>query len=93
MLKYIQTFVCVAIIAAFAVSCQSGNNDVREAARENVENQSIQPAAQPQANPQQAQPAVPAGPTTSVSFSETTFDFGTVTEGELVSHTDRKSVV
>ncbi|MEL6660577.1 MAG: DUF1573 domain-containing protein [Bacteroidota bacterium] len=87
MLKYIQTFVCVAIIAAFAVSCQSGNNDVREAARENVENQSIQPAAQPQANPQQAQPAVPAGPTTSVSFSETTFDFGTVTEGELVSHT------
>ena len=39
MLKYIQTFVCVAVIAAFAVSCQSGNSDVREAARENVENQ------------------------------------------------------
>lgn len=89
MLKYIQTFVCVAVIAAFAVSCQSGNTDVRTAARENVENQAVQPAAQPQApnSPQTATPAVPAGPTTSVSFAETTFDFGTVTEGELVSHT------
>lgn len=86
MLKYIQTFVCVAVIAAFAVSCQSGNSDVREAARENVESQAVQPAAQPTA-PQTAQPAVPAGPTTSISFNETTFDFGTVNEGELVSHT------
>ena len=86
MLKYIQTFVCVAVIAAFAVSCQSGNSDVREAARENVESQAVQPAAQPAA-PQTAQPAVPAGPTTSVSFAETTYDFGTVNEGELVSHT------
>jgi len=89
MLKYIQTFVCVAVIAAFAVSCQSGNSDVREAARENVESQAVQPAAQPQSPnaPQTAQPAVPAGPTTSISFDETTFDFGTVNEGEMVSHT------
>lgn len=86
MLKYIQTFVCVAVIAAFAVSCQSGNTDVREAARENVESQAVQPAAQPQ-TPQTAQPAVPAGPTTSISFNETTYDFGSVSEGELVSHT------
>ena len=87
MLKYIQTFVCVAVIAAFAVSCQSGNSDVREAARENIQSAPVQPAQQPAANPQQAQPAVPAGPTTSVSFNETTFDFGSVAEGELVSHT------
>ena len=30
--------------------------------------------------------AVPSGPTTSVTFNETEFDFGTVTEGEKVVH-------
>lgn len=89
MLKYIQTLVCVALIAGFALSCQNANTDVREAARENVEAQSVQPATQAQ-NPnvqQPATPAVPAGPTTSMSFDETTYDFGTVAEGEMVSHT------
>ncbi len=32
-------------------------------------------------------PAAPAGPTTSVEFKESTFDFGKVDEGEKVSHT------
>lgn len=89
MLKYIQTLVCVAVIAAFAVSCQSGNSDVRDAARENIDANAVQPANQAQ-NPniqQPATPAVPAGPTTSMSFDQTTFDFGTVNEGEMVSHT------
>ncbi|MEL7221634.1 MAG: DUF1573 domain-containing protein [Bacteroidota bacterium] len=89
MLKYIQTLACVAIIAAFAVSCNSNNNDVRDAARENVENEAIQPnaAATDVQAPNAAATAAPTGPTTSMTFAETTFDFGTVDEGELVSHT------
>ncbi|MEM1215019.1 MAG: DUF1573 domain-containing protein [Bacteroidota bacterium] len=89
MLKYIQTILCVAIVAALAVSCKSGDNDVRDAARQNVANEAaavtpVQPAPQDAAA---AAPAVPAGPTTSMSFNETTYDFGTVQEGEVVAHT------
>lgn len=32
-------------------------------------------------------PPAPAGPTTSVDFEETTFDFGTIIEGEKIAHT------
>ena len=31
--------------------------------------------------------AVPAGPTTSVKFDESTYDFGTITDGDKVRHT------
>ncbi len=86
MLKRFHNFALVALVAVFAVACQSGNQDVREAARNNIsgnqlaaENPTVQPAT-PQAN-------VPAGPTTTMEFGETTFDFGTVQEGEVVSHT------
>lgn len=88
MLKNIQTLTLIAIVAIFAVSCQSGNNDVRDAARQNVENQSVQPAGQVTSVQSPTPPAaVPSGPTTTMSFTETTFDFGTVDEGEVVSHT------
>jgi len=86
MLKYIQTLVCVAVLAAVAVSRKSGDTDVRDAARENLENQAVQPVTTPQ-DPNVQAPAVPAGPTTTMTFAETTFDFGTVAEGEMVSHT------
>lgn len=89
MLKYIQTLAAVAILAASLVSCQNQNADVRQAARENVETQAVQPATDlANQNVQTAtQPAVPAGPTTAMSFNQTTFDFGSVNEGEMVSHT------
>jgi len=90
MLKNIQTLTLLAIVAIFAVSCQSGNTDVRDAARDNVESQAAQPTAQvnPVQSPTQpAAAAVPSGPTTVMSFDETTFDFGAVDEGEVVSHT------
>jgi len=91
MLKYIQTLACVALIAAFAVSCKSGDTDVRDAARQTVANEAA--AATDAVQPQAPQPAgeaavaVPAGPTTTMNFSETTYDFGTVQEGEVVAHT------
>lgn len=76
--------VLLALVAVFMITaCQSGNNDVREAARQDIT------AATPQNNIQSAvqAPTVPTGPTTVMSFSEDRFNFGTVTEGEKVSHT------
>ena len=40
----------------------------------------------PIANPAAAEPDVPVGPVTTVEFEETEFDFGTVMEGEKVTH-------
>lgn len=31
-------------------------------------------------------PAVPAGPTTQINFTETSFDYGTIMQGEVVEH-------
>ena len=77
------------VLSMGLMACQSGNSDVREAAREN-----LQPAANTVAPPNPnapAQPAnnvaVPTGPTTTMAFAEETFNFGTVTEGEMVTHT------
>jgi hypothetical protein len=86
MLKHIPSLLTILAVAVLAAACQSGNSDVREAARQNVETGSVQPAtAQNVQTP--TQPAVPAGPTTTMTFAETTYDFGTVTEGEMVTHT------
>lgn len=80
MLKQIKIgFMVVLAMAAFA-SCQNANNDVREAARESVEG--VQPA-----NPAATPEAAAAGPTTTMTFEETEFSFGTVTDGDKVSHT------
>lgn len=78
-------FLAIAVVA-FLASCQTTNKDVREAARESVENTGVQPA-DPNAAQTAVQPSVPAGPTTTMTFEETEFDFGTVQEGEKVSHT------
>ncbi len=40
----------------------------------------------PTGTPTTTQPAAPAGPTTTVSFEETEFDFGIINEGERVTH-------
>jgi len=86
MTKQILSFVAVFALAFSVFSCQSGGNDaVRDAARQTVE--TVTPPAAPTApNPQSV--AVPSGPVTTVQFEENgSFDFGTVTEGEIVSHT------
>lgn len=75
-----------ALIAVFAIgmisACGGGDKDVREEAAQSLT----------EANDATVQPAVnaaaePVGPTTVITFEETEFDFGTVTEGEKVSHT------
>ena len=88
MLKQVKLFAMALVaLAMVAVSCQSASKDIREAAKQNVQNTNVQPATNPTANAQTPQqPSVPAGPTTTMTFEETTFDFGTVQEGEKVSH-------
>ena len=86
MLKQFFSILAVGALAFSTYSCQSGGNDaVRDAARQTVE--TTTPNAAP-VNPAQPNVAVPTGPVTTVAFDDNgTFDFGTVTEGEVVAHT------
>lgn len=86
MLKQFFSLLAVFALAFTVSSCQQGNDDVRAAAAEAVE--TVTPANPAAAQPNQPNVAVPAGPITTMAFEENgTFDFGTVTEGEIVSHT------
>ncbi|MEL7021356.1 MAG: DUF1573 domain-containing protein [Bacteroidota bacterium] len=80
-----------ALFALLAVALLSSCADEKTAAQQEAEQavQAVQPeAATPAPTPAAAAtPAVPAGPTTTITFAETEFNFGTVTEGEKVSHT------
>ena len=65
----------------------SDETSVRDAARANVTNNSTTapaPTGAPTATPAVE---VPTGPTTTIEFEESEFDFGTIDEGEKVSHT------
>jgi hypothetical protein len=84
MFKQFLPLVAVFALAFTVSSCQQGNDDVRNAAAKTIE--TVTPA--PAATPDQPNVAIPTGPITTVAFEENgTFDFGTVTEGEIVSHT------
>ena len=89
MFKQVKIGLLAVLLIGFLASCQSGNKDVRSEARESVENNAVQPTNNTTANTQQTQqtPPVPTGPTTVMAFSETEFEFGTVQDGEKVSHT------
>ena len=90
MIKQVKIGFMALLAVAFLASCQTASNADRDAAREQIETQQqpVQPANNSAVQqPTQAEPAVPAGPTTEMTFSETTFDFGTIQEGEKVAHT------
>jgi PBP1b-binding outer membrane lipoprotein LpoB len=81
MTKSILSLVAVFALAFTVSSCQQGTDDVKAAARETI--QTTAPVA-----PVAPTVAVPTGPVTTVAFAANgTHDFGTVTEGEIVSHT------
>lgn len=83
MTKSILSFVAFVALAFATTGCQQASDDVREAARETL--QTVTPG---DAAPEAPSVAVPAGPVTTMSFADNgTHDFGTVTEGELVTHT------
>jgi hypothetical protein len=83
MFNQFKTVLLALLAVVMITACQSGNNDVRDAAREDIS------AATPQNNIQSAvqTPDVPTGPLTTMTFAEDRFNFGTVVEGEKVSHT------
>lgn len=80
----------LSLVAAcfFMVSCGGGDADVRKDARQAVEaNPTPATPATPAAAPATpAAPAAPAGPTTSLSFDNLEYDYGTVTAGEKVQY-------
>ena len=84
MLKQIKLGLLATLVVAMLSSCQDSNS-VKDEARQAVEN-AVQPA-QSAVQPAAQTAEVPTGPTTDMTFSETEFDFGTITEGEKVSHT------
>ena len=84
MLKQIKPGLLAVLIVAMASSCQNSSSSVKEEARQSVEN-AVQPA-QSAVQPAAQTAEVPTGPTTEMAFEESEFDFGTVTEGEKVSH-------
>jgi len=67
----------------FVVSCGTEGADSNDTTTTAVD-KTATPAPTPTAKP--AAPAAPTGPTTTMSFTDTTFDFGEVTEGEKVEH-------
>ena len=78
-------------LAGFMISCNN-DSEVRDAAAQSVtgnETQGLTPSSEALANtpnaPQETA-AVPSGPTTSIQFEQTEFDFGTINQGESVSH-------
>lgn len=85
MIKQVKIVLLAVLMVGALASCKSGDKDVRDAARESVENIAVQPANQTVQPPVQPA-AVPTGPTTTMTFEATEFDFGTVQDGEKVSH-------
>ena len=89
-------FAALVIVASLSmIACQGDSDDARAKARESLATTpaadgstpttSANPTAQPTAVTAENQ--VPTGPTTTMVFEQTDFDFGSVKEGEKVKHT------
>ena len=82
MFKHFFSLLVVAVLAVSFTSCNSGSDEVADAARSTI--QTTAPTTAPAAS----NVAVPAGPITTVAFADAgKHNFGTVTEGEIVTHT------
>ena len=82
-MKYAK-FLGLAFLSAGLLAACNNNSSVRDDAA-----QSLQDPVQPvEASAMEAANAVPAptGPTTTMTFDETEFNFGTVNDGEVVEH-------
>lgn len=85
MVKQIKIGMLALAVAGFFASC-GGNDAAKDAAKEEL---TAAPAmdASAASTPDAAAMTAPAGPTTTMTFEETEFQFGTVEEGEMVKHT------
>ena len=100
MLKQIKLFALMVLAVGFLASC-ANDGEVREAAANSVsdDNTAVTPNQNVTTNADgsvtfsndankapEAAPA-PTGPTTTIQFTETEFDFGKIDQGETVQHT------
>ncbi|MCB0519132.1 MAG: DUF1573 domain-containing protein [Lewinellaceae bacterium] len=94
MLKQIKIGFLTVLTMAFLASCQSdgARDQAVQAAAGSEGTAATDPSATPAApgqvapTPNAAEPAAPVGPTTSIQFPETEFNFGKVKAGEKVRH-------
>lgn len=83
----------IVVVSLTMIACQGDADDARAKARESLATSAdgtVAPtAADPNAQPQAvaAEGTAPAGPTTTMTFEQTDYDFGSVKEGEKVQHT------
>ncbi|MCB0640453.1 MAG: DUF1573 domain-containing protein [Phaeodactylibacter sp.] len=88
MLKQVKLGLFALSFAGLMVSCNN-EGGVREDAANAAAgeaSETVTPATEIPADAATAADAAPTGPTTTVSFAETEFDFGTVDAGDIVSH-------
>ena len=81
----------VAVVSMSMIACQGDAEDARAKARESLATTTETPSdpnavATNPATDAVTQEQVPTGPTTSIAFEHTDFDFGTVDNGEKVKH-------
>jgi hypothetical protein len=83
-------FACLVSVALFTACASDSASSAADAAKEKVaaaaNTVSNTANAAADAAKAAAAPVVPAGPTTTIKFEETEFDFGTVDQGEKVTH-------
>ncbi|MEM9990743.1 MAG: DUF1573 domain-containing protein [Bacteroidota bacterium] len=85
MFNSLKALALVALVGLFAVSCASDASDAKDEARAEIT--TAPETATTPATPAATTPEAPKGPTTTMTFEESTFDFGTVESGEKVRHT------
>ena len=88
--------IAVLLVLQLSGIFNSGSSTVRQQAANELQatgsnvmttpTQPGQPAIQPNPTVQPQTPPVPTGPTTKMTFEESTYNFGSVTEGEKVEH-------
>ncbi|HBP45389.1 MAG TPA: DUF1573 domain-containing protein [Flavobacteriales bacterium] len=82
----------VLVIAALAISCSGDGNSDKAISRPASEEPSREipvntsPGAGDNFDPAKTNATAPIGPTTTVAFSEYEFDFGTLAQGDAVTH-------
>ena len=68
-------------------ACKNENSAVRDEARAAIESATPATTDPSMADPSAVSATVPSGPTTTMQFMEEEYNFGTINQGEVVSHT------
>jgi hypothetical protein len=80
-------FFFLAVGFGLIVACKNENSAVRDEARAAIEGTTPATTDPAAADPNAVNATVPSGPTTTMQFMEEVYNFGTIKQGEVVSHT------